>query len=116
VGASSRRAELLERQRELRARHDALGGLGAEPPYDAGQLDRVFAGTDELMTVVDELAGEAAQRRLMLTFVLLGVAALAAVLVAAGVLPAWALLGVVVVLAAAIALWLTTRAVPGASP
>jgi hypothetical protein len=116
VGASSRRAELLERQRELRARHDALGGLGAEPPYDAGQLDRVFTGTDELMTVVDELAADAARRRLVLTFVLLGVAALGAVLVAAGVLPAWALLGVVVVLAAAIALWLTTRAVPGTGP
>ncbi|GAA3901448.1 hypothetical protein [Actinoplanes auranticolor] len=116
MGASQRRAELLERQRELRARHDALGGLGAEPPYGPGQLDRVFSGTDELMTVVDELAADAARRRLVLTFVLLGVAALGAVLVAAGVLSPWALLGVVVVLAAAIALWLTTRDVPGTGP
>jgi VIT1/CCC1 family predicted Fe2+/Mn2+ transporter len=116
VGASQRRDQLLERQRELRARHDELGGLGAEPPSDPGRLEPVFTATDELMAVVDALAVDAAQRRLLLTFVLLGVGALVAVLVAAGLLPAWALLAVVLLLAAAVALWLTTRPVPGSGP
>ncbi len=114
MGASERRDRLLDHQRELRARHDALGGLGVEPPYPAEQLDQLFAGTDALMTVVDDMAVDAARRRLRATFVLLGVAAVAAVLVAVGVLPAYALLAVLLVLAAAVALWLTTRDVPAA--
>jgi hypothetical protein len=116
VGASQRRDRLLEQQRELRARHDALGGLGAEPPYDAGEFDLVLAGTDELMRVVDELAADAARRRLLVTFTLLGVAAVVAVLVAAGGLPAWALAGALPLLAAAAGLWLLTRDALGARP
>lgn len=112
MGASERRDRLLERQRELRARHDALGAPGAEPPYPAERLEQLFADTDELMKVVDELAADAARRRLLGTFVLLGVAAVAAVLVAVGLLPAWALLAVLLVLAVAVVLWLTTRGVP----
>ena len=113
MGASQRRDQLLRQQRELRARHDALGGLGAEPPHDAARLELVFAGTDELMTVVDARAADAVRRRLVLTFALLGVAALVAVLVAVAVLPAWALLVVVGLLAAALALWLAARSAPG---
>jgi hypothetical protein len=113
VGASERRDQLLERQRELRVRHDALGGLGVEPPYAAEHLDPLLAATDELMEVVDDMAADAARLRLVGVFVLLGVAALGSVLVAVGVLPAYALLAVLIVLAAAVVLWLTTP-VPGA--
>jgi len=110
VGAS--RDRLLDRQRELRVRHDALGGLGAEPPHDPAQLALVFAGTDELMTVVDELAAASARRRVVVALVLLGIAAVGAVLVAAGVLPAWVLLVVLVPVVAAVLLWLPTRTGP----
>lgn len=113
MGASERRDRLLERQRELRARHDALGGLGVEPPYAAEQLDPLLVATDELMEVVDAMAAVAARRRLVGVFVLLGVAAVGAVLVAVGVLPAYALLAVLVVLAAAVVLWLTMPASGG---
>jgi len=112
VGASERRELLLERQRELRARHDALGGLGVEPPYAVEHLDPLLAATDALMEVVDGMAADVARRRLTGVFVLLGVAAAGAVLVAVGVLPAYALLAVLVVLAAAVVLWLTLP-VPG---
>lgn len=113
MGASERRDRLLERQRELRARHDALGGLGVAPPYPAEQLDPLLADTDALMAEVDGLAAVGARRRLLGALALLGVAAVGAVLVAAGVLPAYWLLAVLLVVAAAVALWLTTRDLPG---
>ncbi|GAA3342746.1 hypothetical protein GCM10020358_38870 [Amorphoplanes nipponensis] len=106
------RDRLLARQAELRVRHDALGGLGAEPPHDPALLAQVFAGTDELMTVVEELAAATARRRVVVALALLGVAAAGAVLVAFGVLPAYWLLAVLALLVTAVLLWLTTRAAP----
>jgi hypothetical protein len=112
VVATERRDRLLAQQRELRARHHELTGLDAEALHRTDRLDPVLRETDELMKVVDDMAAETAHRLLQATFVLLVLAILPAVLVAVHVLPAPALLGSLLLIAAAAALWLTGRTLP----
>jgi hypothetical protein len=113
VADSERRDRLLARQRELRGRHDGLADLDAETLHRTERLDPLLRGTDELMRVVDDLAAETAHRLVLATFVLLCLAAVPAVLVAVGVLPAPALLGSLLLLAAAAALWFISRHTAG---
>ena len=105
MGASEQRDRLLARQQALRERYDELAGGDAPEELDAEALRR----TDELMEVADELAAETGRRLLLATFVLLCVAVVPALLVTFGVLPAYALLGSVLLLAVAVALGLTGR-------
>ena len=54
MGASESPDQLADRWRELQARLATLDDLGGEPLDHPEQLDRVFAGADRCLDVVDE--------------------------------------------------------------
>jgi hypothetical protein len=109
VATSDGTDPLLARQRELRDRHDALAGLGGAELHDADRLDAVLRDTDELMKVLAERDAATARRLLPVIFVLLGLAVGPAALVAFGVWPPVTLAVSVLLLAAAVGLWLAGR-------
>jgi hypothetical protein len=111
VEASELRDRALERQRELAARHEVLSRLGPEPEAQrhADQLARVFDATNDLVTVLDLIDARAVRRRLRAAVALLGLVVGLALLVATGVLAAYWLIAALLVLTAAVTLWLTTR-------
>lgn len=116
MGATELRDQTLKRQRELASRHEVLDRLDAEPERYADQFARVLDATNDLIVVLDRVDARAARRRLVVAFVLLGVTVVVAVLVAIGALAAYWLIGGLLVLTAAVTLWLGTRSGAGAGP
>jgi hypothetical protein len=114
VGVSDAPDHISARQQEVRARLDVLDGLGGDPLDHPQQLDRVLAGTDRLMELLDEAEAVTAQRRRWVAFGLLVLAAVLILLVVLKVVPPLVLLGAVLVLAAAAALLASTRNAPAA--
>jgi hypothetical protein len=139
VDASELRDQMLKRQRELAARHEALNRLdpqaqgakpegagsqgakpegagssgakpqGADPQRYGDQLARVFDATNDLIVVLDLIDARAVRRRMLVAVALVGLVFVLAVLVASGVLPAYWLVGALLALTAAVTVWLSTR-------
>ena len=115
MGVSDSPDHISARQQEVRAQLDVLDGLGGDPLDHPEQLDRVLAGTDRLMELVDEVEAVAAQRRRWVAAGLLVLAAVLILLTVLKVVPAFVLLAAVLVLAAAAALLISTRNAPAVS-
>lgn len=116
MGATELRDQTLKRQRELASRHEVLDRLDAEPERYADQFVRVLDATNDLIMVLDRVDARAAQFRLLAAFALLGVVGVVVVLVAAGALVAYWLIAGLLLLTAAVTLWLSTRSGAGMGP
>jgi hypothetical protein len=106
--------QLADRRRALQVELDALTGLGGDPLDHPDQLNRVFAGADRCLEVVNEAEAGIARRLRWVAFGLLVVAAVLAILVAFDVFPAVVLLGALLVLAAAVGLLFAIHKAPAA--